>query len=89
MFTMSTLLKDMDFFTQELRDKPIIGIISGVGSWAIYQINQIQMSSFFADNNPFWNLISKTGMLIGFLIALMTLILKAKDFYNKIIKNDA
>jgi len=85
---MSILVKKMDFFTQELREKPIIGIVSGVGSWAIYQVNQIQMSSFFADENPFWNLISKTGMLIGFLIALMTLILKAKDFYSKILKND-
>jgi len=85
---MSILVKKMDFFTQELREKPIIGIVSGVGSWAIYQVNQIQMSTFFADTNPFWNLISKTGILIGFLIALMTLVLKAKDFYNKIIKND-
>jgi hypothetical protein len=85
---MSTLLKDMDFFTQELRDKPIIGIVSGVSSWAIYQINLIQMSTFFADTNPFWNLISKTGMLIGFMIAFMTLILKARDFYHKIIKDD-
>lgn len=76
----------MDFFTQELREKPIIGIVSGVGSWAIYQVNLIQMSTFFADTNPFWNLISKTGILIGFLIALMTLILKARDFYNKIIR---
>ena len=83
---MSTLLKDMDFFTQELRDKPVIGIVSGVGSWLIYQINSIQMSTFFADTNPFWNLISKMGILIGFLIALMTLILKARDFYHKIIK---
>jgi hypothetical protein len=83
---MSSLVKKMDFFTQELRDKPIIGIVSGVGSWAIYQVNLIQMSTFFADTNPFWNLISKTGILIGFLIALMTLILKAKDFYNRIIK---
>ena len=78
----------MDFFTQELREKPIIGIVSGVGSWAIYQVNQIQMSTFFADTNPFWNLVSKMGILIGFMIALMTLILKARDFYNKIIKND-
>ena len=85
---MSTLLKDMDFFTQELRDKPIIGIVSGVSSWAIYQINLIQMSTFFADTNPFWNLISKTGMLIGFLIALITLMLKIRDFYHKIIKDD-
>ena len=76
----------MDFFTQELRDKPVIGIVSGVGSWLIYQINSIQMSSFFADTNPFWNLISKMGILIGFLIALMTLILKTRDFYRKIIK---
>jgi hypothetical protein len=83
---MSSLVKKMDFFTQELREKPIIGIVSGVGSWAIYQVNLIQMSTFFADTNPFWNLISKTGILIGFLIALMTLILKAKDFYNRIIK---
>ena len=83
---MSTFLKQMDFFTQELREKPIIGIVSGVGSWAIYQVNQIQMSSFFADTNPFWNLISKMGILIGFLIALMTLILKTRDFYRKIIK---
>ncbi len=78
----------MDFFTQELREKPIIGIVSGVGSWAIYQVNQIQMSTFFADTNPFWNLISKMGILIGFTIALMTLILKARDFYHKIIKDD-
>lgn len=78
----------MDFFTQELRDKPIIGIVSGMGSWLIYQINQIQMSSFFADTNPFWNLLSKTGMLIGFLIALMTLVLKAKDFYTNFFKDD-
>jgi hypothetical protein len=85
---MSSLVKKMDFFTQELREKPIIGIVSGVGSWAIYQVNQIQMSSFFADTNPFWNLISKTGILIGFLIALMTLILKAKDFYTNFLKND-
>jgi hypothetical protein len=83
---MSSLVKKMDFFTQELREKPIIGIVSGVGSWAIYQVNLIQMSTFFADTNPFWNLISKTGILIGFLIALMTLILKARDFYNKIIR---
>lgn len=78
----------MDFFTQELRDKPIIGIVSGVSSWAIYQINLIQMSTFFADTNPFWNLISKTGMLIGFMIALITLMLKIRDFYHKIIKDD-
>lgn len=78
----------MDFFTQELRDKPVIGIVSGVGSWVIYQINSIQMSTFFADTNPFWNLLSKTGMLIGFLIALMTLILKAKDFYTNFFKDD-
>jgi hypothetical protein len=85
---MSSLVKKMDFFTQELREKPIIGIVSGVGSWAIYQVNQIQMSTFFADTNPFWNLISKMGILIGFTIALMTLILKARDFYHKIIKDD-
>ena len=85
---MSSLVKKMDFFTQELREKPIIGIVSGVGSWAIYQVNLIQMSTFFADTNPFWNLISKTGMLIGFLIALITLMLKIRDFYHKIIKDD-
>jgi len=85
---MLSVLKNMEFFTQELRDKPIIGIASGVSSWAIYQINLIQMSTFFADTNPFWNLISKMGILIGFTIALMTLILKARDFYHKIIKDD-
>lgn len=69
----------MDFLAAELRDKPIIGIISGVGAWVI---NSINTTAILSDNHIFWDLLSKFGILMGSLIAVLTFMIKAKEFYN-------
>lgn len=76
----------MDFFTTELRDKPIIGMVSGFGSWLLYQINITSTSGFFSDANPIWGMVSKFGVLMGSLIAVLTFLIKLKDFYEKYFK---
>lgn len=73
----------MDFLSTELRDKPIIGIISGGGSWLLYQINTTPSLGFFADTNPVWGVMSKVGIMMGVLIASLTVVLKAREVYKE------
>lgn len=75
----------MEFLTTELRDKPIIGMISGVGAWMIHQIHMTTTSGFFSDNNPIWDVLSKFGILMGILIAMLTFALKLKEVYKEFI----
>lgn len=78
----------MDFFTTELREKPIIGMISGVSAWIIQQINVSQTTGFFSDINPFWDVVSKFGILMGSLIAIITFVLKTKELINSFKKDN-
>lgn len=44
----------MDFLATELRDKPIIGMIGGVGAWFIQQLSESHATGFFSDSNFVW-----------------------------------
>lgn len=72
----------MDFLATELRDKPIIGMIGGVGAWFIQQLSESHATGFFSDSNFVWGIMSKVGILIGSMIAVITLILKMKELIN-------
>lgn len=72
----------MEFLTTELREKPIIGIVSGVGAWFINQINVSGSTGFFSDTNPVWGVLSKFGILMGSMIAIITFVLKTKELIN-------
>lgn len=73
----------MEIFTTELREKPIIGMISGFGAWLI---NSINTTMFFSDTNPIWEVLSKFGIFMGSMIAVLTFCIKAVEFYDKVIK---
>lgn len=73
----------MDFISSELRDKPVIGIVSGFGAWVI---NSIHTTTFLSDSNPLWDVLSKFGIVMGSLIAVLTFCIKLKEFYDKVIK---
>ncbi len=73
----------MDFFTTELRDKPLIGMASGLLSWVIYQANTVAYSGFFSDHNPIWAVSSKIGIIMGLMVATLTFFIKLKEFIEK------
>lgn len=73
----------MDFFTTELRDKPVIGMVSGLLSWIIYQVNTVAYSGFFSDHNPIWAVSSKIGIIMGLMVATLTFFIKLKEFIEK------
>lgn len=73
----------MDFLSTELRDKPIIGMVGGFGAWVL---NSINATSFLSDNHIIWDMLSKFGIVMGSLIAILTFCIKMQEFYDKVIK---
>lgn len=62
-----------------LKEKPLIGAISGAYSYVAAMVQH----DFWTDSNLLWLVLGKLSIVIGFLIAILTLLLKVRE----IIKN--
>lgn len=61
-----------------LKEKPLIGAISGAYSYIAAMIQH----DFWTDSNLLWLVMGKLSIVAGFLIAILTLVLKVREIFK-------